>query len=81
MTILENRSLIFEYAERLSLLVQKSIISTHIRVFIVLQGFSDRIGDKLFKRYSINIDEPTTTISVWNMLKTKALKISTRKDS
>jgi len=46
-----------------------------------LQAFSDRIGDNLCKRCSIDIDEPATTTKVWNTLKTEALKICTREDS
>jgi len=77
----EYRSFIFEYAERSSLLVQKSVISTHTRVFMFLQAFSDMIGDKLCKRSNIDIDEPATTTNVWNTLKTEALKICTWEDS
>jgi len=77
----EYRSFIFVYAERSSLLVQKSVISAHTWVFMFLQAFSDRIGDKLCKRCNIDIDEPATTTNVWNTLKTEALKICTREDS
>jgi len=80
-SVSEYRSFIFEYAERSSLLVQTSVISTHTRVFMFLQAFSDRIGDKLCKRCNIDIDEPATTTNVWNTLKTEALKICTREDS
>jgi len=80
-SVSEYRSFIFEYAERSSLLVQKSVISAHIWVFMFLQAFSDRIGDKLCKRCNIDIDEPATTTNVWNTLKTEALKIYTREDS
>jgi len=80
-SVSEYQSFIFEYAERSSLLVQKSVISAHTRVFMFLQAFSDRIGDKLCKRCNIDIDEPATTTNIWNTLKTEALKICTRKDS
>jgi len=80
-SVSEYRSFIFEYTERSSLLVQKSVISAHTRVFMFLQAFSDRIRNKLCKRCSIDIDEPTTTMNVWNTLKTEALKICTREDS
>jgi len=80
-SVSEYRSFIFEYAERSSLLVQKSVISAYTRVFMFLQAFSDRIGDKLCKRCNIDIDEPATTTNVWNTLKTEALKICTREDS
>jgi len=76
----EYRSFIFEYAERSSLFVQKSVISTHTQVFMFLQAFSDRIGDKLCKRCNIDIDEPAMTTNVWNTLKTETLKICTRED-
>ena len=52
-----------------------------MRVFMFLQAFSDRIGDKLCKRCNIDIDEPVTTTNVWNTLKTETLKICTREDS
>jgi len=77
----EYQSFIFEYTERSSLLVQKSVISAHMRVFMFLQAFSDRIRDKLCKRCSIDIDELATTTNVWNTLKTEVLKICTREDS
>jgi len=80
-SVSEYRLFIFEYAERSSLLVQKSVISAHTWVFIFLQVFSNRIGDKLCKRCNINIDELATTTNVWNILKTEALKICTREDS
>jgi len=80
-SVSEYRSFIFEYAERSLLLVQNSVISTHTQVFMFLQAFSDRIGDKLCKRYSIDIDEPAITTNVWNTLKTEALKIYTWEDS
>jgi len=79
-SVSEYRSFIFEYAERSSLLVQKSVISAHTQVFMFLQAFSDRIGDKLCKRCNIDIDEPATTTNVWNTLKAEALKICTRED-
>jgi len=80
-SVSEYRSFIFEYAQRSSLLVPKSVISAHTQVFMFLQAFSDRIGDKLCKRCSIDINEPATTTNVWNTLKTEALKICTREDS
>jgi len=63
-SVSEYRLFIFEYTERSSLLVQKSVVSAHMRVFMFLQVFSDRIGDKLCKRRSIDIDEPTMTSNV-----------------
>jgi len=63
-SVSEYRSFIFEYAERLSLLVQKSVISAHTWVVMFLQAFPDRIGDKLCKRCSIDIDKLATTTNV-----------------
>jgi len=63
-SVSEYRSFIFGHAERSSLLVQKSVISTHTRVFMFLQAFSDKIGDKLCKRCNIDINEPARTTNV-----------------
>jgi len=63
-SVSEYLSFIFEYVERSSLLVQKSVICAHTRVFMFLQAFSDRIGDKLCKRCNIDVNEPATTTNV-----------------
>jgi len=80
-SVSEYRSFTFEYAERSLLLVQKSVISAYTWVFMFLQVFLHRIGDKLCKRCSIDINEPVTMTNIWNTLKTEGLKICTREDS
>ena len=47
------RAFIFEFTERADQLVEKAMINQHTRVFLFLQAFSDKIGDKLCKRCKI----------------------------
>ena len=71
----------FEFTEHADQLVDKVMINQHTRVFLFLQAFSDKVGDKLCKRYKIDIEDPTTTVEVWEELKKEALKVSTKVDS
>ena len=75
------RAFIFEFAERADQLVDRALINEHTRVFLFLQAFSDKIGDKLCKRCKIDIKDPTTTTGKWNSLRKEALKVSTKDDS
>ena len=72
---------IFEFAERDDQLVDRALMNQHTRVFLFLQAFLDKIGDKLCKRCKIDIKDPTTTTGKWNDLRKEALKISTKDDS
>ena len=57
------------------------MISPHTRVFIFLQAFSDRVGDKIYKRCKINIEDAKTMAKVWDDIKNEALKICNKDDS
>jgi len=46
-----------------------------------LQAFSDRVGDKIYKRYGIDIEDAKTMANVWNDVKNEALKICNKDDS
>jgi len=46
-----------------------------------LQAFSDKIGDKLCKRFKIDIDDTSSTAHVWSELKKEALNICTKDNS
>jgi len=80
-SVARYRAFIFEFAERSTLLVSKLIINEHTRVFMFLQAFSDKIGDKLCKRCSIDIDDTASTAKVWNELRKEALSVCTKDDS
>ena len=75
------RAFIIEFIERAYQLVEKAMINQHIRVFLFLQAFSEKIGDKLCKRWKIDVEDPSTTVGVWNDLQQQALKVSTKDDS
>ena len=75
------RAFIFEFTELADQLVKKAMINQHIRAFLFLPAFSDKIGDKFCKRCKIDIEDPLITIGVWNNLKKEALKVSTKDDS
>ena len=72
---------IFEFAERADQLVDRALNNQHTRVFLFLQAFSEKIGDKLCKRLKIHIEDPTTTTGKWKNLRKEALKVSTKDDS
>ena len=57
------------------------MINQHTSVFLFLQAFSDKVGDKLYKRCKINIEDSLTTVDIWEDLKKEALKVSTKDDS
>ena len=75
------RAFIFEFTKRANQLVDKAMINEHTSVFLFLQAFSDKVGDKLCKRCKIDIEDPFTTIDIWEDLKKEALKVSTKNDS
>ena len=75
------RAFIFDFAERSNLLVPKSVINEHTRVYTFLQACSDKIGEKLCKRCEIDLDNTETTQDVWPKLKSEALKVATKEDS
>ena len=75
------RAFISEFTVRADQLVEKALINQHTTVFLFLQAFSDKIGDKLCKRCKIDVDDPSTTVGVWNELKKEALKVLTKDDS
>ena len=76
-----HRAFIFKFAERADQLVDKALINQHTRVFLFLQAFADKIGDKLCKRCKIDIKGPTTTTGKWNNFRKEALKVSTKDNS
>jgi len=80
-TISAYRSFIFEYSEQSSLLVRSQVISPHTRVFMFLQAFSDRVGDKICKHCGIDIEDAKTMARIWMNVKHEALKICTKDDS
>ena len=75
------KAFIFEITERADRLVDRALINQHTRVFLFLQACSDVKGDKLCKRCTIDIEDPTTTAGKWNNLRKEALKVSTKDDS
>ena len=80
-TAARYRASIFEFAEQANQLVDRAMMNQHTRVFLFLQPFCDKIGDKLCKRCKIDIEDPTTTTGKWNSLGKEALKVSTKDDS
>ena len=58
------RAFIFKFTERADQLVEKAIINQYARVFLFLQAFSDKIGDKLCKRCKIDVEDPSTTVEL-----------------
>ena len=58
-----------------------AMINTHTWVFLFLQAFLDRIGDKLYKQGKFDIADSSTTTNVWNTVKKKALKLCTKDNS
>jgi len=80
-TISAYQSFIFEYSEQSSLLVRSQVISPHTRVFMFLQAFSDRVGDKICKHCGIDIEDAKITARIWMDVKHEALKICTKNDS
>ena len=47
----------------------------------MLQAFLNKIADKLCKRCKIHVEDRSITVGVWNDLKKKALKVSTKDNS
>jgi len=78
LTISAYWSFIFEYSKRSSLLVRNQVISPHTGVFMFLQAFSDRVGDKICKRCGIDIEDAKTMARIWMDVKHQALKICTK---
>jgi len=80
-SVARYRAFIFEFAERLTLLVSKLILNEHTRVFMFLQALSDKIGDKLCKQCNIDIDDTASTANVWTNLRQESLSICIKDDS
>ena len=55
------RAFIFEFVERADQLVDSALINQRTRVFIFLLAYLVKIGDKLYPRCKIDIENPTTT--------------------
>jgi len=80
-SIAAYRTFIFELARRSNFLVAKLVINVHTRIVLLLQAFSDKIGDKLCERCKIDIDDTSSTAHVWSELKKEALNMCTKDDS
>jgi len=74
-SIAAYRTFILEFVRRSNFLVAKLVINEHSCIVLFLQAISDKIGDKLFKRCKIDIDDTSSTAHVWSELKKEALNI------
>lgn len=69
----DYRAFILDFCEKAEVLVGKGMISEYKRVTLFLQAFSDKVGDKLCRKYDIDLDKPATTTNVFTKLRKEAL--------
>ena len=81
LSVARYRAFRFKFADCSTLLVSKLIINEHTRVFMFVQAFSDKIGDKLYKGCNIDIDDTASTANIWTNLHKESLSICTKDDS
>src|SRR5258706_16368212 len=57
------------------------MINEHMRVVLFLMAFSDKIGDDLYKKCNIDLDNPGTTVNVFANLRREAMATFANEDS
>lgn len=77
----EKRAYIFDFSEKADKLVADTILTQHLRILIFLQGFPDKLGNKICKTTEIDVDDPMTTQDKWARVKREALALSTSEDT
>ena len=80
-SVVDYRTFALDFSEKLDYLVKKRVISEYRRVILFLQAFNNKIGDKLCRKYNIDMEDPDTTDNAFADLKRDALNLCCDDDS
>ena len=78
----EYYAFIEDFYEKAEKLVARNVLNEYRRISLFLLAFPDKVGNKLYKRYEIDLDDPTTiTDLVFERLKQEAASMYEEEDT
>ena len=79
---IQYHAFIKDFCDKAEKLVERNILNEYRRILLFLLAFPDKVGNKLCKRFEIDLDDPTTiTDSIFERLKLEAASMYEEEDT